>query len=341
MYDIVYFGPPTDEWYNLKNKYRTAKIVDTVEKAKQVTFTKMFWLVYPDTYVCDSFDFSYTVPDWDLQYHHLFKNGKFFDGIALISKKNFPSKNEIIYRFYIQKKEIDIVASCPKPYDVIFISYNEPNADKNFELLQNKIPSVKRVHGIKGIHKAHVAAAELATTDMFYVVDGDAQIYDDFHFDYQIPQYDINAKNTVYVWKSKNPVNGLVYGYGGVKLLPRNMTINMDISSTDMTTSIGSFFKPMDATSNLSAFATDEFSTWKSAFRECAKLASKTIQGQIDEETEQRLKTWTTVGQDHNFGEYAIRGARAGMQFGISNKSDISLINDFEWLYDRFQTDSV
>jgi hypothetical protein len=339
MYDIVYVGPPTDEWYKLKRKYRTAKIVDSAEKAKLVAFTKMIWIVYPDTIICDDFDFSYSVPNWDLQYHHVFKNGDFFDGIALLSKKNFPSKNEINYRFFIEKKEIDIVASYPKPYDVIFISYNESNADKNFELLKQKVPNAKRIHGVKGIHRAHVAAAKLASTDMFYVVDGDAQICNEFMFDYYIPQYDTNAKNTVYVWKSKNPINNLVYGYGGVKLLPRERTVNMDTSSTDMTTSIGSFFKPMSNISNLTAFNTDEFNTWKSAFRECAKLASKTIQGQIDEETEQRLNTWTTVGHDRKFGEYAIRGARAGMEFGLSRGNDIFLINDFDWLEKKFTED--
>jgi len=100
-----------------------------------------------------------------------------------------------------------------------------------------------------------------------------------------------------------------------------------------MTTSISGKFVPVNEISNISEFNTDKFSAWRSAFRECAKLASKTIQGQVDEETEQRLKTWTTVGHDKPFGEYAILGARAGMEFGLSNKSDISLINNFDWLY--------
>ena len=30
------------------------------------------------------------------------------------------------------------------------------------------------------------------------------------------------------VWRSKNPVNELVYGYGGVKLLPTKLTLDMD-----------------------------------------------------------------------------------------------------------------
>ena len=31
-----------------------------------------------------------------------------------------------------------------------------------------------------------------------------------------------------HVWRSKNPVNELVYGYGGVKLLPTKLTLDMD-----------------------------------------------------------------------------------------------------------------
>ena len=41
----------------------------------------------------------------------------------------------------------------------------------------------------------------------------------------------------------------------------------------------------MNQLSNISAFNVDAFSTWRSAFRECAKLASKTIDRQNKEET--------------------------------------------------------
>ena len=73
----------------------------------------------------------------------------------------------------------------------------------------------------------------------------------------------------------------------------------------------------MSTISNITAFNVDEFSTWRSAFRECAKLASKTIDRQNEEETNARLKTWTT-GHTRKFGEYAIPGAYDGMEFGLS-----------------------
>ena len=218
-------------------------------------------------------------------------------------------------------------------YDIVFISYNEPNAENNWNSLKERFPRAKRVDGVTGIHQAHIAAAKKCFTKMFWVVDADAQILDNFDFSYRVDEYDLE---TVHVWRSKNPVNDLVYGYGGVKLLPRKLTLNMDTSKPDMTTSISQYFKAVPEVANITAFNTDPFNTWKSAFRECAKLASKTIDRQNEDETNERLKTWTTVGHTRDFGEYAIRGARAGMEFGISNSNDIRLINNFEWLHEQF-----
>ena len=169
---------------------------------------------------------------------------------------------------------------------------------------------------------------------MFWVVDADAIIDNNFDFSY-VPS--IDEQTYVHVYTSINPINDLQYGYGGVKLLPKELTINMNVNNTDMTTSISKNFKLMDEISNITAFNTGPFETWKSAFRECAKLASKIIVRQNEEETNERLETWTTVGHDREFGEYAIRGARAGMEFGLSNSNNIKLINDFDWLEQKFK----
>jgi hypothetical protein len=222
-------------------------------------------------------------------------------------------------------------------YDIIFISYQEPNADENFAKLKAKFPRAQRVHGVKGIHQAHVAAANTSFTKMFWVVDGDAEIVDTFNFDYIADAW---SQECVHVWRSINPVNDLEYGYGGVKLLPKKLTLNMDLTNADMTTSISDKFKAMEQISNITAFNTDEFSTWRSAFRECCKLASKTIKGQNDKETNERLDKWcSTYGRDRRFGDYAITGAIAGKEYGLKFKDDpeaLKKINDFDWLYEQF-----
>jgi len=221
-------------------------------------------------------------------------------------------------------------------YDIVFISYNEPNAEENYNNLKQKFPTAKRVNGVQGIHQAHIAAAKKCFTKMFWVVDGDAAIEDSFNFDHTVDEYDLE---TVHVWRSINPINDLVYGYGGVKLLPKKLTVNMDLSKPDMTTSISKFFKAMPEISNTTVFNTDPFNTWKSAFRECAKLSSKIIDRQKSEETEKRLHVWQTVGEERPFGEWAIKGATAGAAYGTASRCNLEAlkkINDFDWLKEKF-----
>lgn len=222
-------------------------------------------------------------------------------------------------------------------YDIVFISYQEINADENWRKLKDRFPMAKRVHGVKGIHQAHIKAAQQCMTKMFWIVDGDAEIVDTFNFDYTVSQWDLDV---VHVWRSCNPVNGLEYGNGGVKLFPRNMTINMNTSNTDMTTSISKKFKALEQVSNINTFNTDPFNTWKSAFRECVKLSSQIIDRQVTDETSKRLQAWCRLGSDKPYGEYAIKGAISGAKYGIKNKKNLEalkLINDFEWLDNMFK----
>lgn len=221
-------------------------------------------------------------------------------------------------------------------YDIVFVSYNEPTAETNWQILIDRFPMAKRVHGVKGIHQAHIEAAKKSFTKMVWIVDGDAEIMNDFTFDYQVDKWNLE---TVHVYRSTNPINNLIYGYGGVKLFPRHLTLAMDVNKPDMTTSISTNFKAMPQISNITTFNSTPFNTWKSAFRECCKLSSKVIDRQQDEETNKRLDVWCTVGHDQPFGEYAIQGARAGKQYGELNKNNrenLFKINDFEWLKEQF-----
>ena len=95
----------------------------------------------------------------------------------------------------------------------------------------------------------------------------------------------------------------------------------------------------MKEISCITAFNVDPFNTFKSAFRECCKLASKVIDRQKDTETEHRLNVWCSQGKDKPYGEYAIAGAKAGRDYGYANKGDITAlykINDYEWLKEKF-----
>lgn len=224
-------------------------------------------------------------------------------------------------------------------YDIVFISYHEPNAEENWKKLKKSYPMAKRVDGVKGIHQAHIEAAKKSFTSMFWVVDGDAVIEETFNFKYKPSKYN---NQMVHIWRSRNPINGLVYGYGGVKLLPTELTKQVDVTTPDMTTSISKDLVLKEEVSNITAFNTDEFNTWKGAFRECVKLSSRAIKNQDDKETLERLKTWCSIGKERKFGDYAIRGAVSGRKYGHANidkPEELRKINDFDWLTERFNNE--
>ena len=243
-----------------------------------------------------------------------------------------------IYRSPARPQHKSIVNKVESLYDIIMISYGEQNSNENYKKLLEKFPDAKRIHGVKGIANAHIAAAEICETDMMWIIDGDAEVVDGFDFSYVVPECD---KEAVHVWRSINPINDLEYGYGGVKLLPTELTKKVDKTKVDVNTSISTNFKVMKQISCITKFNTGPFETWKSAFRECAKLASKVIDRQKEDETNARLKTWTTVGHDRLFGEYALAGATAGMEFGLSRGTDLRLINDFDWLQEQFDNQEI
>jgi len=229
--------------------------------------------------------------------------------------------------------------------DVIQISYYEETADENFEILQLFAPHARRVEGVKGIFDAHQAAARIAETNHFYVVDADAIIEETFKFDFTPKSTELEyghfpQTDCIYTWRSRNPVNDLLYGYGGVKLFPRKQMLEAKSWNVDMTTTLGCPFVPQFQISNITAFNTNPFETWKSAFRECTKLASSIIPNGDNIDNEYRLNIWCTRGKDRPYGDYCIMGANQGRDFGThyrKNDKVLKLINDFDWLHEQYE----
>ena len=111
----------------------------------------------------------------------------------------------------------------------------------------------------------------------------------------------------------------------------------------DFTTSIADKFKPMPVVANYTAFNTNPYETWKSAFRECTKLSSGIIHNLKADEDKERLDIWCTVADENaKFGKYSIAGAKAGREFGNKYGNDpekLKQINDYDWLNNRFKQD--
>lgn len=162
--------------------------------------------------------------------------------------------------------------------DVFFITMGEAGAEENWQRLLTFAPNAKRVDGVKGIYEVHKACAQLSTTENFYVVDADAWILDSFKFHWEpnpeTLHWNIPETECVLVWPSCNPVNGLEYGYGGVKMFPRAPFLEDRQWDIDLSTTIGRSTVSMEQVSCETRFNSTPESAWIGAFRECAKLSS-------------------------------------------------------------------
>tara|TARA_B100000965_G_scaffold404185_1_gene434262 strand:- start:4231 stop:5355 length:1125 start_codon:yes stop_codon:yes gene_type:complete len=221
-------------------------------------------------------------------------------------------------------------------FDICFISYHEPEADRNFQRLAEKYPEARHIRNIRGIGNAYKEAGATSQSEMVWIVDADAVIMDHFRFDFVPPKS--KRKNTTYCWRARNPINGLEYGFGAVKLFPRQQLMKLGNKMPDFSTNVA-FFQPVDQVSNITAFNKDPYRTWRSAFRECAKLSSNIISNsKVDENTE-RLDTWLNIDNGARFGRYALRGAKNGADYGKKYAGDpnqLAMINDFDWLKKEF-----
>jgi len=224
-------------------------------------------------------------------------------------------------------------------FDIIFISYDEPNSDQNFEHLKELCPGAQRVHGVQGIANAYAEALKLCSSSHFFTVDGDNWIHPQFDWQ-QIEQFSQKGDH-VHVWRCLNPVNGLIYGNGGVKLFPKNLVQEFISPYGDFTTSVANGrYCVQQALASTTKFNTDSRSSWRAGFREAAKLSSSLIDNQ-DPKTLSRLEAWLSIGSDAPYGIWAILGARMGTTWAKkqSSKENISsFINNFNKLNELFNS---
>lgn len=305
------------------------KVYDSLDSAKnnndRYFFVKDKYAILPKW-----FNFKYTPEFWNKDKIHkwITVGGKDLTNNDIKLYPNKPCKDEILAEdCYLTEQ----------PYDIVFLSYNEPFVNKNKNKLLKHIENFPHkfihVNGIDGIVNAHKMAAEMASTRMFYVVDADAIIDDNFKFDYYATE---DKRKCVHVWRSKNNINSLTYGYGGIKLFPRDLVLEYEGNGIDFTTSVGEGFVAMKQISNITEIDTDEFTLWKSVFRETVKLRTKIIKGQNDFETEERLKIWEET-TNHKF-QTTIESAIEFSKIFVTEKMNINLINNYKWIENEFKS---
>ena len=235
------------------------------------------------------------------------------------------------------QKIIDIAS-----LDCIYLSFDEPNAEEHWAIINSIIPWAKRVKGYKGIDTAHKVASLSSTTDRFILIDGDT-LPDENFFNQQLiltPE----KENCVFRWKSRNVINGLVYGNGGLSCWTKEFVLNMQTHEHSETeTDAVEFcwkdnYLPMHDSWSTTYPNGSELQAFRAGFREGAKLSMNrgkrpdlmNFEKEISPVNLDRLKRWMTIGADVENGRLAMAGARLGMFLYLSYDE----IFEMKWLTD-------
>lgn len=235
--------------------------------------------------------------------------------------------------------------------DVIFLSYDEPNAEKNYADLLTKIPWAKRVHGVKGSDAAHKACAALSETEYFVTVDADNIIDPSFlRLEIDLKELELTPDH-VFSWCGKVHVNGLMYGNGGLKLWTRKFVNNMRTHENSDPDDIkgkvefcfDELYYQFNENYSVSYTNASPFQAFRAGFREGVKMSldqgAKTPNiKKVWWQNYQRLLIWCNVGMDVENGIWSIYGAREGAYLTNCTDWDYSQVRDFDWLTEQWET---
>lgn len=230
-------------------------------------------------------------------------------------------------------------------FDVFFQCFGEPNADENFEQLKRKAPHAQRVEGIVGIHNAHKHCANLSKTDLFYLIDGDCFIYDNFEFDYSF-----SDSSKCYLWLARDPVYKINSTYGSIKLFSKEMVLSSQNWGTtspwglihlDSTGTIVMRSEVrVDIVASEHRYNTTPFNTWRTVFREYIKQKQKYEQTTLSQVLLKIFSSRATP-EDPGYKWYATQGAVAAEDFFNKNKSQptrLMVINDYKAMQEMFNS---
>jgi hypothetical protein len=237
--------------------------------------------------------------------------------------------NELYDYPYIAKSN---KLATSQPLDIVFLSNGETGADENYEHLlkvTKGLPNrVVRVDGVNGRVAAYHAAAEASNTPWMFTVFAKLKVNQKFDFSWQPDRLQVPKH---YIFYASNPVNGLVYGHQAMIAYNKQITLNNMGKGLDFT--LDSEHEVVELNSGVARYNTDEFSTWRTSFREVIKL-------KLDDSpvSRDRLKTWSTVGVG-DFAQYSIQGAKDAVEYYDEVSGDIDKLKlsyEWAWLQSKF-----
>ncbi len=246
-------------------------------------------------------------------------------------------------------KNIDLL----KKYEVVFLTYDEPEKEERWHRIQKLLPKAHWVDGIKGFDKAHRECAKRVTTERVIIIDGDNS------FITPRPSLVVPKKlvknDFVLSYSSRNSINGLTYGNGGIKCWPRKTLLEIqghelsdEADSVDFCYSTP-YYQISEAPTESIVHITP-FQAFRAGFREGLKMSLINGHAIPTERAEDlkldylvpstnfyRLKVWLEVGRDVMNGSWALLGARCGLFHLLREDNYLFHIRDYDWFMELWK----
>ena len=222
-----------------------------------------------------------------------------------------------------------------KPLDIVFLSNGETGAEENYEHLLNitkNLPNrVVRVDGVNGRAAAYHAAAEASETPWMFTVFAKLKVSPKFDFNWQPDRMQVPKH---YIFHAKNPVNGLTYGHQAMIAYNKKLTLANDGKGLDFT--LDDEHEVVPLISGTAQYNTDEFSTWRTAFREVIKLRADE-----SDVSKERLDAWLNKASG-DFAQYSIKGALDADEYYDEVDGDFDALKlSYEWIWLKEKFDQI
>ncbi len=240
--------------------------------------------------------------------------------------------------------------------DCFYLSFDEPLKEQYWKKIKRKVPWAKRVDGVVGFDSAHKECAKNSSTERFIVIDGDNLLEPQF-FEQKLELENLQS-NVVLSWCSRNDLNGLVYGNGGVKCWTRDTVMKMkthenaeeEEASVDFCFQLNYLQMPEQLSSTF--VTASPFQAFRAGFREGVKMVLEKgqrismeqvhlslhgITDMISKSNLDRLRIWCSVGSDIENGIWAIYGARLGLFKTLFTEWDYQQVRDYDWFKDFWE----
>ena len=221
-----------------------------------------------------------------------------------------------------------------KPLDIVFLSNGETGADENYEHLLKVTKGLRnrvvRVDGVNGRVAAYHAAALASETPWMFTVFAKLKVNNKFDWSWQPDRLQIPKH---YIFNATNPVNGLEYGHQA--MIAYNKKITLANNGTGLDFTLDNEHEVVEMNSGIAMYNTDEWTTWRTAFREALKLKADSSQASKD-----RLDTWLNIGEGE-FAQYSINGAVDAVEYYESVNGELDKLRlsyDWPWLQEYFNT---